>query len=69
VEAGVGGGEGGFPVLGKGGVPGAALGEGGAVEAELAGGEAGIARLGERVEEAAVLMRLGAGEGAWHRRA
>jgi hypothetical protein len=63
-EADLGGLEGGFPEGGEGGVPGAALGEGGAVEAEFAGGETGVAGAGEGFEEAAILGALCAGEGS-----
>ena len=64
VEAGVGGGEGDLPFGGEGGVSGAALGVGGAVDAEAARGQAGVAGLRERLQEAGVLQRLAAGEGA-----
>jgi hypothetical protein len=45
---------------------GAALGEGGAVEAEFARGEPDVAGLAQSGEEAVVLVLLGAGERARH---
>jgi hypothetical protein len=58
--------QGGVPLLGEGGMAGAALGEGGAVAADRARGEPGIAGAGERGEEARILERLRAGEGSRH---
>jgi hypothetical protein len=60
----VGGGEGGVPEGGEAGIAGPALRIGGAVDLELGGGEAAVAGAGEGAEEAGVLARLGAGEGA-----
>ncbi len=62
----MGGLERGVPVGGKGGMLGAALGEGGAVEAEFARGEPDVAGLAQSGEEAVVLVLLGAGERARH---
>jgi hypothetical protein len=64
----MGGGAGGVPILGERGASGAALGVGGAMDAELASREPGIAGLGEHVEEAAILGRLHGAEGTRHER-
>ena len=56
----------GVPFGGEGGVAGAALGEGGAVDADLSRGEPGVTGAGEDGEESAVLALLSGGEGARH---
>lgn len=59
-------GEGGVPGLGEGGVFGAALGVGRAVDAEQVGGEARVAGAAQRIEKGVVLERLAAGEATGH---